>query len=135
MFIFLLLLSISIAQISIERSKLEDILIVSAIHLITLAFLVYILYSMRYGIQDRFLHIKCGFLYNKKIDIENITKIEKTSSLLSSPAASLTDRIEISYSKFNSVIISPQNRKAFLKDLLAINSSIKLDTKLKSSLF
>lgn len=130
---FLIFLAISLIQISSDTSKLKDVLIVLGIHIVTFAFLLYTFFNVTYKIEANTLTIRCGFLYNKVININDITKIEKTSSLLSSPAASLTDRIEVSYIKFNSVIISPENREAFLKDLLVINSSITLDAKLKSS--
>ncbi len=60
---------------------------------------------------------------NDKIDIGKISRIRKTKSLISSPAWSL-DRIEIFYNKYDSVIISPKNRKEFIQDLQKINSSI-----------
>ncbi|MEG0697900.1 MAG: PH domain-containing protein, partial [Algoriella sp.] len=69
---------------------------------------------------------KSGFLVNKKIDINSITKISKTNNPISSPALSL-DRIEIFYNKYDSVIISPKNEQEFIQDLQKINSSIIID--------
>ncbi|PIQ21452.1 MAG: hypothetical protein COW65_09010 [Cytophagales bacterium CG18_big_fil_WC_8_21_14_2_50_42_9] len=60
---------------------------------------------------DAKLDVKCGLVFHKIIDINNIYKIEPTDAIISAPALSLT-RIEIFYNKFNSVIISPQNQKS-----------------------
>ena len=58
------------------------------------------------------------------IDIENITEISKTRSLISSPAPSF-DRIEIKYGKFDEIIISPEDKMNFTIDLTKINPNIK----------
>jgi hypothetical protein len=59
------------------------------------------------------------------IDIHQIKRIEETNSPLSSPAASF-DRIEITYNKFDSVIISPKEKLGFIQDILQINPSIEV---------
>ena len=78
-------------------------------------------------VDDRELKIQCGLFHFETVDILNITEIKKTSSLLSAPANSL-DRIEIFYNKYgDSVVISPPDKKAFVKTLLAINPKIKTE--------
>ena len=69
------------------------------------------------------MNIKCGFIYNKDLDIEKIISISKTNNPISAPAASL-DRIELRYGEFGSVIISPKDEIAFVKDLTIINPNI-----------
>ncbi|WP_158237870.1 PH domain-containing protein [Emticicia sp. TH156] len=77
-----------------------------------------------YVIENRKLTIICGFLFKQEIDIENIRKIEKTNSPISSPALSVKHRIEITYGKYNSVIISPERRAEFIEALTLINKNI-----------
>ena len=52
-------------------------------------------------------------------------KIEKTNSILSSPALSL-DRIAIKFNKFDEVYISPKEKQAFVDDLIKINPAIEI---------
>jgi hypothetical protein len=90
----------------------------------TYAFILYMFLNTEYRIENNFLKIKCGFLFNKKIDINKIKRIRKTSSLLSSPAPSF-DRIEITYGKFDEIIISPKDKLTLAKDLTIINTAIE----------
>ena len=75
-----------------------------------LLFIVFISKSTRYIIAENQLTVKCMFVINNKIDISKIRKIEKTNSVLSSPALSL-DRIAIKYNKFDEVYISPKDKQ------------------------
>jgi hypothetical protein len=61
----------------------------------------------------------------ERIDIFKITKIEKTNSILSSPALSL-DRIRIRYNKYDEVLISPKVKKEFVDELLKVNPTIEI---------
>ena len=95
-----------------------------AVYVLTILFIVYLFLTTNYTIYNQqTLIVKSGFLMNKKIDINSITKISKTNNPISSPALSL-DRIEIFYNKYDSVIISPKNEQEFIQDLHKINSSI-----------
>ena len=88
-----------------------------------LLFIVFISKSTRYIIDENQLVVKCMFIVNDKIEISKIKKIEKTNSILSSPALSL-DRMAIRYNKFDEVYISPKDKQAFVDDLLKINPEI-----------
>ncbi len=81
--------------------------------------------TTRYIINDTQLVIKCMFIVNEKIDIEKIRKIEKTSSILSSPALSM-DRIAVKYNKFDEIYISPKEKQLFVDELLLINPTIEV---------
>ena len=87
--------------------------------------IVFISKSTRYIIAENQLIVKCLFVVNDKIEISKIRKIEKTNSLLSSPALSL-DRIAIKFNKYDEVYISPKDKQAFVEDLLKINSEIEV---------
>lgn len=89
-----------------------------------LAFIVYLFLETKYYIKGDILQVKAGFLVNKKIKIMSIQSVMKTDSVLSAPANSITDRIEIKYEDSKSVIISPKEKAAFVTELLAVNPAI-----------
>jgi hypothetical protein len=91
-------------------------------------FVVHLFMTTYYVINGNKLTIKCGFLYNKTIDITTINKISETNNPLSSPATSI-DRLELTYGKFDSVLISPKQKKEFINAMIAINSGIEVQLK------
>ncbi len=95
-----------------------------------LLFVVHIFMTTEYKIENDKLIIKCGFLYNKIIDIKTIKKIKETSNPLSSPATSL-DRLEINYGKFDSIIISPKLKSEFISDIKRVNPNVEIKYKKK----
>lgn len=90
-----------------------------------LLFIVFISKSTRYIIAENQLIVKCMFIVNDRIEISKIRKIEKTNSVLSSPALSL-DRIAIYYNKFDEIMVSPKEREDLIKELLKINPNIEV---------
>lgn len=85
--------------------------------------ILHMLYNTKYVIQGNQLKVFSGFIRFKPIDIQAIKKIEKTSNIISAPAASL-DRIEVTYGRFDSLIISPRDKAGFAQALLEINPDI-----------
>jgi|APGre2960657444_1045066.scaffolds.fasta_scaffold05090_5 hypothetical protein len=92
---------------------------------LTLLLIVFISNSTRYIITENLLIVKCMFIVNDRIEISKIRKIEKTNSILSSPALSL-DRIAIKFNKFDEVYISPKEKQAFVDELLNVNPDIEI---------
>lgn len=88
-------------------------------------FINYLVFTTEYTIDTnaKILIVKSGFLVHKSIDILKIKEIKKSKSWISSPALSI-DRIEITYNKFDSILISPKNREQFINELQLINSTI-----------
>ncbi|MCC8117363.1 MAG: PH domain-containing protein [Bacteroidales bacterium] len=82
-----------------------------------------IFFGTYYLIGDGVLTVKCGVLMNTKIKISEITSILPTKTWLSSPALS-TDRLEIRYAKYGKVVISPENKEAFIAQCQALNPTI-----------
>ena len=105
----------------LDQPKISGIITLGAL----LVFILYIVLSIQYKINDKILTVKAGFLVNTKIDIQKIKKIKKTFNPLSSPAASI-DRLEICYNNGDFVLISPKNKDQFIKDLLEINPNIEV---------
>jgi len=81
--------------------------------------------TTRYIIIDNQLIVMSTWVVYERIDIFKITKIEKTNSILSSPALSL-DRIRIRYNKYDEVLISPKVKKEFVDELLKVNPTIEI---------
>ena len=85
--------------------------------------ILHMFFYTTYTIDQKMLHIRCGFFRYKPINIMNMKKISKSSSIISSPAASF-DRIEIYYGKFDELIISPKHKLKFAADLQKINPNL-----------
>ena len=99
--------------------------------LLPVLFVVHIFMITIYTIENNKLTIKSGFLFNKTIDINTIKKITETNNPLSSPATSI-DRLEITYAKFDSVIISSKQKMEFINNIKALNPNVEIKFKKKS---
>lgn len=93
--------------------------------LLVVAFIVHVFLTTYYTIEKDKLKIKCGFLINYEIKIQNIKKISKTYNIISSPALSF-DRIEILYNEFDTVLISPKDKLRFTEAIKKINPQIEI---------
>ena len=125
--IFISLLFLSIIMVEVfNQDKQASNFIGTTILILTYIFILYIFFSTKYIIDVGFLKIRSGILFKKDVKIQDIKSIYKTNSIMASPAASF-DRLEIKFDKFDSVVISPENKVDFLNDLLEINPNIKSD--------
>jgi hypothetical protein len=88
-------------------------------------FIWFISKTTSYIIKEDELQVKSMFIVNQKIAISKIRKIEKSNSILSSPALSL-DRIVIRFNKYDDIYISPKQKLEFVECLLSINPSIEV---------
>ena len=118
-FIIILLPFLFIISESISNEKFSGILVSFAV----LVFVCWVIFGIQYFVDGQYLIIKNSFFGKTKIDINEITKVEKTSNMLSSPAPSLTGRIEIYYGN-KSIVISPKFFEEFKNELLRINPDI-----------
>jgi len=91
--------------------------------IILYGFILHMFFNTIYTIDNERLHISSGFFRYNSINIMEIKKISKSHNMISSPAASF-DRIEISYGKFEEIIISPKHKLKFSEDLQKINPGI-----------
>lgn len=82
-----------------------------------------VFFGTYYLINDGVLTLRCGVMMNTKIKISEITSILPTKTKLSSPALS-ADRLEIRYGKYGKVVISPENKEAFIAQCKALNPGI-----------
>lgn len=96
-----------------------------AILLCVTVFIIYSFSSTYYMISDNTLYINSGWGKPIEIDILHINKIKETNNMLSAPATSL-DRLEIYYNNHSQIMISPQRKIDFLKQIKEINPSITI---------
>ncbi len=97
----------------------------AAVILVTSVFVVHVFATTGYQIDGKQLRIKSSFIVNKHIDIQTIRKISRSNNFISSPATSL-DRLELCYNKFDSILISPEDKEGFIRELKAINPNIEV---------
>ncbi len=77
------------------------------------ALLVWLLVGTHYTVDRGTLRIVSG-PFRWKVPVDQITSVEATNSLLSSPALSL-DRLRIRYGKRRRIMISPADKAGFLE--------------------
>jgi hypothetical protein len=118
------ILGMFITIILVEISNQTSNFTATAILIFTYIFILHLFYTTKYIIDDGILKIRSGFIHKLDIEIQSIKSISKTNSIMSSPAASF-DRIEIKFGKFDSVLISPKDKIAFINNLVKINPNIK----------
>lgn len=78
--------------------------------------------------NDNKLKIKSGVFYNREIYIKSIRKIRPTKNRRASPALS-SDRLEISYNRYGRVVVSPNRKSEFIRDLKEVNPRIRIEEK------
>jgi hypothetical protein len=99
---------------------------ISLLLILVAAFVLWTLYGTRYTLTESTLTIRSG-PFRWVIDTEVIAEVFPTRNPLSSPACSL-DRLQIRYGKSRLVImISPQDKAGFLRDLAARSPGLKLN--------
>lgn len=103
---------------------------VSVLIFCQILFIAHMFRTTFYTIENEKLQIKSGFLINFSVDIQQIKKISETNSLMSAPAISF-DRIEILYNKFDTVVISPKDKKKFIEAIQKINPEVEVKIKNK----
>jgi hypothetical protein len=80
----------------------------------------WLLTTTDYRIDGGTLFVRSGPV-RLRVPIREITRITTTNNPLSSPALSL-DRLRIEYGRGQSVMISPSNKEAFVRDVEAARS-------------
>jgi hypothetical protein len=97
-----------------------------AVFVLLLIYLTEMLLHTEYHIAGTVLQISCGFFYHKTIDIRQMIQVKDTQNILSSPATSFKNRIEIRYHKYDTIIISPADKAAFIAHLQRIHPELKV---------
>lgn len=105
---------------------------VAIIALITF-FIMHLFATTYYKVDTYMVQIKSGLFFSKSLEIKSIKRIVETRNPISSPALSL-DRIELIYNRFDSVLISPKDKKGFIQELIKVNPGIEVQLKNKEGL-
>ena len=103
--------------------------LVVPINLVVFAFVFILFRGTYYTINGNQLIIKAGFLFNKTLEISEVTKITETYNPLSAPAASL-DSLEIKYNKTYE-LISPKDKDGFIAEMISLNPQIEVKRRKK----
>lgn len=104
--------------------------VISLVFLLPLSgLLLWFWFSTGYFIENGIIKIRYGPI-RLKVPIKNIQIIKKKKNPLAAPALSI-DKIELVSGRFDVISISPKNQEEFLKRILEINDSVKLDSRLK----
>lgn len=90
-----------------------------------LTLLLWIWFGTGYKVEGEFLKVRYG-PFKSKIKIKEIKNIRRTKSPFTAPALSV-DRLEILYSTYDVISISPKSESELIHSLLVINPSIQLD--------
>ncbi|GAA4383326.1 PH domain-containing protein [Hymenobacter koreensis] len=88
------------------------------------AFMAYIVLGTRYTLTDGVLNIASG-PFSWRVPVDSISRVQPTNNPLSSPAPSL-DRLAINYNKYDTIMVSPRDKAAFVAALQQLNPTIQL---------
>lgn len=127
-FMFLFLITSSLFTLTNGSTFNQKNGIILGLQLLVFSLIIYSFYSIRYIISGNILYIKISVFYRKDININTITKVSKTYSLLSAPAASLTHRLELRLDNGKKIIVSPKKKLPFLEALKRVNPDIEFNT-------
>ena len=100
----------------IQDGEIITLLCTAFILLLNVLLIIPMWVNTYYVLDEDELHVKCYPFINEKIPYASIKSIKETRSLFASAALSL-DRIEIVYGIGGRIMISPQNKQEFLRQL------------------
>jgi len=127
---FLLLLPVLLVLFAAEAYMVYQKMIVGIIAIgILFSFLIYLYLDTLYVLtNDNKLRIKSGFFFRKEIYIKSIKRVRPVKNRRASSALS-SDGLEISYNRYGRVVVSPNNKSAFIKELKEANPRIRIEEK------
>lgn len=90
-----------------------------------MALISIMLHMCRYEIDGHRLTIRMMGFFTESYNINFLTEIHASHSILSAPAASI-DRLELRFTRHRSVLISPKEKDKFVEHILQINPDVKV---------
>ncbi|WP_071394810.1 PH domain-containing protein [Bacillus tuaregi] len=114
----------SIYGLIVKEAGMAGFIIVSLMGVLLPIFFLWMLYSTYYLVTETHLIIRFG-PFKQVIPLDSIKSVQNTNSPLSGPALSMK-KIEIKYGKYDSVLISPKDREAFMDMLVEKYPEIKI---------
>jgi hypothetical protein len=101
-------------------------LLMSVLFSVSAILVMWVLYGTRYTLTEGKLIVQSG-PFRWVIELDSITEVFPTRNPLSSPACSL-DRLHIRYRQSRQgIMISPEDKAAFLQDLVVLSPGLTLD--------
>ncbi|MBM7578646.1 PH domain-containing protein [Jeotgalibacillus terrae] len=85
---------------------------------------LWIWFETGYTVNENVLKINYG-PFKKLINIQQIKSIRETKNPFTDPALSM-DKIEINYSGFKTIAISPENKNVFIRELMRHHPEIQI---------
>lgn len=116
--VFVVVVIVQLVALAGAASTAEEtagLFIGTGVLLLTVMLFIWLLRGTYYEVSGDRLRIVCG-PFRQRIDLDGITAIEPTRSMLSSPALSL-DRLRIRHRKRRSVLVSPADKRGFIRAL------------------
>ncbi|HRP89901.1 MAG TPA: PH domain-containing protein [Edaphocola sp.] len=98
------------------------------IPVLVLFFILHMIFTTDYTLDNNLLIVRCGFFYHKTFKVDEITKIIATKNPVNAPATSL-DRLRIEFANRQSVLVSPRKQKEFIASLCRKNLNIMVKVK------
>jgi hypothetical protein len=109
-----------------DNEPFYSILTYVIIMVLVLVFMLHLIRTTHYTFEEDKLICKSGF-FRKSIDYDAIRKIESGTQLYAGWKMSLALKgIIIHYDRFDDILLSPENEKQFIQELLKRNPSIEL---------
>ena len=132
----LLLIPILVILLSVEIFMIVNVIVIGIIAAaIPLIFIAYLWIDTVYVVtDDHKLRIRSGFLFDREIYIKSIRKLRPARGRTASPALSF-DRLEILYNRYGRLIVSPNNKEAFIHELKEVNPRIRVEEGNNESLY
>jgi hypothetical protein len=106
--------AIAVVITAIANSPLVA-LAVSPLLLLSVGLPVWLLLATRYTFNGADLDVRCG-PFSWRVPLREVRAVTATRDPLSSPALSL-DRLRIDFGRTNSIMISPEDKEGFLREL------------------
>lgn len=88
------------------------------------------LYSIRYVVIGTQLQIYYTRTISSSYDLRELKSLRPTHNPLSAPAASL-DRLELKFTRYRDILISPKDKAGFIALVKAINPEVRIEGNLK----
>lgn len=107
-----------------EIGFIEVNILGAAVMTALLVLLVSFWFRTMYKIEGDILHIYYG-PFRFQVMISEITSIRHAKNIFTGPSLSI-ERIEITYSNYRVIQISPKEKEAFVKALMQMNQNIKI---------
>ena len=97
----------------LESPSTSELAMIAAAMLLAVGLPVWVLLQTHYTVTKDALVIRSGPM-RWTVPLDEIKSVTTSRSLLSSPALSM-DRLEITWGGFNRILVSPEDRRGFLK--------------------